>query len=154
MSVTAVLPESYMPEPMQRLAYYQRMAQADSDAAIFDIFEELREMYGPAPEEVLAWVEIMVLRRRLKALGASGLSASLDPVAIRLGLTFVPEAAVDRADLAQRCQNDPGRYRLLPSGRLAITTEPTASDAPVPFLRAVREALGGLQLTGGARVDG
>jgi transcription-repair coupling factor (superfamily II helicase) len=155
-AVTAVLPERYVAEPMQRLAYYQRMAQAQSDTAIFDIFEELRQIFGPPPEEACAWVETMVLRRRLKALGASGLSASMDEIAIRVGLTFVPEAPIDRVDLLQRCQNDPGHYRLLPSGRLALTVPPLSGESPdqaVAFLRAIRQAVGSLRLTGGAVVD-
>jgi transcription-repair coupling factor (superfamily II helicase) len=152
--VTAVLPETYVPEPMQRLAYYQRMAQASSDAAIFDVYEELREVYGPAPQEVGAWVEVMVLRRRLKVLGASALSATMDEVAIRIGITFVPEAAVDRADLVQRCQQQPGAYRILPSGRLALTLAPVAAEVPALFLQAVRQCVGGLKLAGGSLVDG
>lgn len=149
-AVAAVLPESYVPEPMQRLAYYQRMASAESDAIIFDIYNELREVYGPAPDEVSAWVEVMVLRRRLKVLGASHLTATFDEVAVRIGLTFVPEAAVDRGILVARCQSDPGTCRLLPSGRLALSLPAVPDTTPTLFLRRVREAVGHLPLVGSA----
>ena len=147
--VAAVLPESYVPEPMQRLAFYQRMAQAPSDAAIFDVVAEVREVYGPAPDEVEALAEVMVLRRRLRALGAVGLSANSDKGVVKIGVTFAPSAPVDREDLVKRCQKERDRYRLLPSGRLAITV-PGPDVAQVgPFLQAVRREIGALQRVGG-----
>jgi transcription-repair coupling factor (superfamily II helicase) len=153
LAVAAVLPESYVAEPMQRLAYYQRMAVAQSDAAIFDIYDELREVYGPAPPEVAAWAELMVLRRRLKALGASSLTATYDEAAVRIGLGFVAEAAVDRAALVGRCQSDPGTYRLLPSGRLALSLPAMVEPTPIAFVQVVRQAVGRLPLAGGQVID-
>ncbi|HET6345052.1 MAG TPA: helicase-related protein, partial [Myxococcota bacterium] len=140
--VPAVLPESYVPEPMARLDFYQRMAQAPSDAAVYDIYSEIQDMYGPSPPEVQALAEMMVLRRRLKALGAVQLAAAADAQALKVGIHFVPEAPVDREDLVRRCQVKPERYRLLPTGRLAITLPPPAEDDPVAFLKAVRAAVG------------
>ena len=147
--VAAVLPEAYVPEPMQRLAFYQRMAQAPSDAAIFDVVAEVRDVYGPAPQEVEALAEVMVLRRRLRALGAVGLSANSEGGIIKIGVTFAPTAPVDRDDLVQRCQKERERYRLLPSGRLAITVPGPDLEQVGPFLQAVRREVGALQVVGG-----
>ena len=114
---------------MQRLAFYQRLAQADSDAAVFDIYGEIRELYGDPPPEVASLAEVMVIRRRLQGLGANQLSVGVGEGTIRMGIHFVPEAPVDRADLVRRCQQEGERYRLLPSGRLAITMAAPDGDA-------------------------
>jgi hypothetical protein len=92
----------------------------------------------------------MVIRRRLIALGAIALSADVAGKELKIGVAFAPDAPVDRADLARRLQEEPTRYRLLPSGRLAITAPlPLGADlAPRQVLRHVREELGALRAQG------
>jgi transcription-repair coupling factor (superfamily II helicase) len=145
--VAAVLPESYVPEPMQRLAFYQRLTQAASDAAVFDIAGEIEDLYGAAPDEVKNLAEVMVIRRRLMTLGAVQLTADVIDGEARAGVAFLPDAAVDREELARRLVIEPKRYRLLPSGKLVITVPLPSHDAdPRALLRAVREELGELPL--------
>ena len=139
--VSAVLPEHYIPDPMQRLGYYQRMAQATSDEDIYNIFSELQDMYGRAPGEACSLVEVMVLRRRLKGLGSNALSAAADGKNLKVGLSFVVDAPIDRANLAHLCQTQPGRYRLLPSGRLALVLEGLGTLEGDALLQAIRQAL-------------
>ena len=150
--VAAVLPEAYMPDPMHRLAFYQRLAGAQSDTALFDIIGEIGDMYGAPPPEVTALAEVMVIRRRLQHLGANQLSVGVADGVVRLGIHFVPEAPVDRDDLVRRCQIEAERYRLLPSGRLAITMaapDTSPDDAsPYGFLPLVRQAIGALRVVG------
>ncbi len=142
--VPAVLPESYVAQPMERLAYYQRLSQAPSDEAVFDVIAEIRDLYGEAPDEVEHLGEVMVIRRRLMALGAVALSGDFTDELLRLGVGFLPEAPVDRSQLAQKLQSEPERYRLLPSGRLAITAKLPKGASPRTCLRLVREELGRL----------
>jgi transcription-repair coupling factor (superfamily II helicase) len=145
--VPAVLPESYVPEPMQRLAYYQRLTAAHSDEVIFNICGEIEDLYGKAPEEVDNLAEVMVIRRRLMDLGVLALSADVVGNEVKIGLAIAGDAPIDRTNLARRLQDEPARYRLMPSGRLAIIVPvPKGSDlSPRQLLRQVREALGALQ---------
>jgi transcription-repair coupling factor (superfamily II helicase) len=145
--VPAVLPESYVPEPMQRLAYYQRFTQATSDEAVFDVAGEIADLYGEAPDEVRNLAEVMVIRRRLIAVGAVQLSADIVDGEVRAGVAFLQEAPLDREELARRMVAEPKRYRLLPSGRLAITVPlPSAEPTPRTLLRLVRQELGMLPI--------
>jgi transcription-repair coupling factor (superfamily II helicase) len=146
--VTAVLPETYVPEPMRRLAFYQRMAQSDSDEGIFDVLSEIEDRYGHAPAEANHLAEVMVIRRRLRALGATTLSASVDKDRITMGLTFVPEPPLDNAVVAKWVQRQPSTYRILPSGRLVITVPLGRDPSPQGFLRRVREEVGALPRQG------
>ena len=89
--MTAVLPETYIPDPMQRLALYQRMAEGDNDEAVFDVLAEIEDRYGPLPDEVRHLAEVMVIRRRLKRLGVLALSVAADGARVLLGLGFAPQ---------------------------------------------------------------
>ncbi len=151
--VAAVLPEKYIPEPMQRLALYQRMAQADNDVGIYNILAEVVDLYGTAPEEAENLAEVMVLRRRLKSLGASALAVGADGANLKIGLTFIIEATIDRADLVMRCQKEPSHYRLLPSGRLAITVVGSGPLEGKALLQVIRNELGQLKRLGPAEAE-
>lgn len=157
LSVTAVFPESYMPEPLDRLAYYQRMAQSEQDEGIYEVLSEVRDLFGPPPREALGLVAMMILRRRLRALGAHTLTAAYTPEALKVGVAFAPDAPVDRLHLVELCQTQPKIYRLLASGKLALTLPPPpsqpplGSEAPQPLpedlITAVRLGLESLQVS-------
>ena len=144
--VTAVLPETYIPEPINRLAFYQRMAQSLTDTGIFDVLAEIEDLYGKAPEEAQHLVEVMVIRRRLQSFGIVALSGSVVENEVRLGLSFIPQPLVDPKALAALVQRQPKQYRLLPSGRLMLTVPAKPDLSPMEFLREVREALGRLPI--------
>ncbi|MEK7703405.1 MAG: transcription-repair coupling factor [Myxococcota bacterium] len=144
--VVAVLPESYIPEPMQRLSFYQRMAQASRDETIFDVFAEIEDLYGEAPEEARHLVETMVIRRRLVALGGAALAADVVSSVLKIGVSFLPDGAIDRAAVVRLCQSDPKRYQLLPSGRLVIQQPLQATPESTMLLRLVRDAVGALPI--------
>ena len=148
--VPAVLPEAYVPEPIQRLAYYQRLTAAASDEVIFNVCAEIEDLYGKAPPEVDNLAEVMMIRRRLMALGAIALSADVVHRELKIGIAFASDAPVDRTDLARRIQEEPKHYHLLPSGRLAISVAVPRGDdfAPRLLLRAVREQLSVLRTSG------
>ncbi len=42
LGISAYLPDGYLPDPNQRLQFYQRMAAAEEDEQLFDLVEELR----------------------------------------------------------------------------------------------------------------
>lgn len=139
--VTAVIPEAYVPEPMQRLAFYQQLALAKTDEQVTEICLQMEDMYGKAPDELRYLSHVMAIRRRLKKLGATSLSASVDGTQARMSLSFVPSAAVDRQDLVLQCQIQSERYRLLPSGKLAVTVRGLGSDDPAQLLLLIQAEL-------------
>ena len=160
--VSAVFPERYMPEPIDRLTFYQRMAEAPDDEAIYEVIGEVAQLFGTPPPEAEALVALMLLRRRLRQLGATTLAAApdaADPTVLKVGVTFAPDAPVDRHHLVELCQQKPATYRLLPSGRLAIVAagpplQPAdpARDRDAPYvldkdlLEAVRASVGELSV--------
>ncbi len=68
LGVSAFLPETYLHDPNQRLVFYRRLASAESDRAVFELADELRDRYGALPEAGLLLLEVMKLRVMLKQL--------------------------------------------------------------------------------------
>lgn len=85
----ALLPEAYVPDDAARLDLYRRLARATRPGDIPPLREELRDRFGPLPEEA----DRLVLVSELRALGAR---AGLETILVRgdeARLTFRREAS-------------------------------------------------------------
>jgi len=69
LKLSAYLPEPYVPDSHQRLAFYKRLASAADQAALHDIEAQLADQFGPLPAEAARLVEVMTLRLLAKQLG-------------------------------------------------------------------------------------
>ncbi|HEX3002778.1 MAG TPA: TRCF domain-containing protein, partial [Angustibacter sp.] len=86
--VDAHLPHEYVPGERLRLEAYKKLADADSDAAVDAVREELVDRYGepPAPvENLLEVARLRVLARRagLTDIAVQGNSVRFAPVELR-----------------------------------------------------------------------
>ncbi|MCK4502734.1 MAG: transcription-repair coupling factor, partial [Desulfuromonadales bacterium] len=68
LGLSAFFPENYLPDPNQRLQFYQRMAAVDNDDDLFSLVEELRDRYGEPPVAGEILIGTMRLRILLKKL--------------------------------------------------------------------------------------
>ncbi|MBI3620718.1 MAG: transcription-repair coupling factor [Nitrospirae bacterium] len=69
LKLSAYLPESYVPDSHQRLAFYKRLASAADQPALRQIHAQLADQFGPLPAEAARLVEVMTLRLLAKQLG-------------------------------------------------------------------------------------
>jgi transcription-repair coupling factor (superfamily II helicase) len=84
----ALIPESYVPNDVERLAIYRRLYGLDTPAQLQEVMEELRDRFGVPPQEVVSLFG--AVRLRLEATRAGF-------VRVRLGLArteydFPPES--------------------------------------------------------------
>ena len=61
------IPDDYVASPAQKLALYKKIGLARTEEAIDQVLHEMKERYGPAPEESENLVDIA----RLRIVGAS-----------------------------------------------------------------------------------
>ncbi len=109
------IPEEYIDDPGQRLMLYKRMASAAEEIDVDETLDEMRDRFGPLPEEVRTLGTVMrlkVLVRRLKALG-------LEVIGRRVQVHLSPLASIDPARLAAEVQSSGGRMKLAPDLRLS-----------------------------------
>jgi len=116
LGLSAFLPEAYLPDPNQRLVFYQKLAAAADEAALYATVDELADRCGPLPEAAQLLVETMGLRVLMKRLRIE--LADYDGHV----LTFAFHASTPASpDVIRQLMTDPtGRYRFTPDYRLAI----------------------------------
>jgi transcription-repair coupling factor (superfamily II helicase) len=66
----ARIPEEYLPDPHDRLRYYKALSSARDDMATAELLAELKDRFGPPPEEALRFIEVLRLKRVLSKLRA------------------------------------------------------------------------------------
>ncbi len=93
--VPALLPEEFLPEVPQRLAYYKKLAQAQTEDELDDIKGELRDLCGEPPPEVDNLVELMSVKMQMRQLRLRAMESGPG----RLVLTLGPDAQLDGAKL-------------------------------------------------------
>ncbi len=63
------IPEEYVQNPVERLHLYRRMASAENEEALEELEEELKDRFGPIPEEVALLLKYFRIRIRANSLG-------------------------------------------------------------------------------------
>jgi len=99
LGLDAVLPESYVSAARQRVAFYDRLSQVADGGELSALAEELRDRFGPLPEEA-----VILLRQQRLRLAAGGLGVST--IAHSEGFLMLTSA---RPDLLQRRLSGRGR---------------------------------------------
>lgn len=131
LGLSAFFPEKYLPDPKQRLQFYQRLAGAADDAEIYAIADELQDRYGTLPEAGELLLGIMRLRILLKQLAIE----LLEYDGRRLSLLFHASTTIS-PDLIRRLLDEkPTAYSLSPDFRLTIKTERWQGETLVREIR-------------------
>ncbi len=64
-----------------------------------------------------------------------------------MGITFGETSHIDRSDLALKLQNEPQKFKLLPSGRLAVTLQQDKDCTEEELLRILKDHIGSYKCT-------
>jgi transcription-repair coupling factor (superfamily II helicase) len=137
--VEGFLPEEYVPEVNQRLAFYKRLAGAASADELADLRGELLDRFGPLPEPAEQLLDIVRVRIAARALAIERIEAGEGKAVI----TFSAATPIAPDRLVAAIQASRGRLRL----RREFTLEAAITAGPWP---AVRDSLLGV-LAGLAR---
>ncbi len=108
------IPETYVPDPRQRMNLYKRLSRANDGAEINDIEDEILDLYGKAPVQVDHLVRIMRVRLSMKEIRM----VKLEYTSPNLIATFDPETPLNPQQLVGWAQRDSERIRLLPNDRI------------------------------------
>jgi len=74
LTVSAGIPEKYVPSTQQRMDIYRRIALIRTEEDCNDIIAELVDRYGDPPEQVLALTSVAMLRSEASLLGVREIS--------------------------------------------------------------------------------
>ncbi len=106
LSVSAHLPEKYIPSAEERMDIYRRIAHLRTEDDARDVLDELMDRYGDPPKAVLALMDIALLRTQAAAVGVCEITQRGDTVTFAFGAVVPVEA------LMQLCSMPKNRQRL------------------------------------------
>lgn len=116
----AYIPEAYIPDVNQRLVFYKKLANIQDRKDLEDLAYEMEDRFGPLPELVLTFIEVMDLRRVLREYLVTGVYKKAEKVTLH----FHPDAPIKGDRLVAFVQKDKGRSQLSPDLRLTFTLKP------------------------------
>ena len=130
--VPGYIPDDYVPDTGQRLALYKRLATTRGDEdEVSLILDEIRDRYGPPPDEVRLLAELMVLKvygRRLRAV-------SLDLTSARLSLALAEDTPLPAEAVTDLVAARHSPWRLTPDMRLQRDFRGREREQPVAAAR-------------------
>jgi transcription-repair coupling factor (superfamily II helicase) len=137
--VPAYIPDSWLDDVNQRLVWYKRLAAMKRPEDRVLLAEEMTDRYGPPPPLVETLLEVMDLRRRMKALGLE--EARLKGP--RLVLVLHASTPIPAEGLVGLVAASRGRLSLTPDRQLLVPTG-ARGDALLAELRGLLGTLEGL----------
>ncbi|GHV56953.1 transcription-repair-coupling factor [Deltaproteobacteria bacterium] len=138
LGLPAYLPEAYVADTSARLVLYRRLAGAGTSEEIAALREEMRDRFGPPPDEALNLAAMMEIKLLLKLAGV----ARLETGPGGLTLTFGPGGPADYDKVMALVTDKKRRVRLSPAGRLFVGDVTLKSGADLSRLRAFLSSLG------------
>lgn len=138
LGIPAFIPEEYVPDVEQRLLLYRRMARLEDNEKDVDFSLELRDRFGPMPEEVVSLIKVMEIKRTLRLLNVIRLDRSFSNKKERIVFGFGAEGPPYPERLIEAVQQN-RQWRLLPDGRLIILPEFVEEDGD--SLASIRQTL-------------
>lgn len=112
LKISALIPERYIDETTLRLSFYRRMASLKNIKDVMDLESELRDRFGPMPEEVSNLLSVMKLKVPARELCVINIKEVKD----RIQVLFTPDTPVKPEHMFGL--HAEGRYSLkfLPDG--------------------------------------
>ncbi|MFO7763022.1 MAG: transcription-repair coupling factor [Wenzhouxiangellaceae bacterium] len=117
--VTAMIPDSYLPDVHQRLVLYKRLAQARTGQELHELQVEMIDRFGLLPEEVKNLFTAATLRLEARALGIRKLEVG--PAGGRV--EFLPKPTIDMAEMVRMIQKEAHSYSLPAQDKLRVHGE-------------------------------
>ena len=102
---TACIPKNYITSDRSRLDIYRKIAAATKKEELEDITDELKDMFGPLPEEVVVLMELAKIRI---AAGQAGIKA-INTTGQNLVFTFTEQTAESNRRLFEKIK---GKIRI------------------------------------------
>jgi len=136
LDVTAYIPDEFVEDPGQRMVLYKRMASALVEHDVEETLVEMRDRFGPLPDEVKDLGRVMVLKVLVRHLGCLGLELASRRVKLHLSdaTPLTPERILEIV-------GDGGDTRLTPRMQLVHALPADRPDR----LGAVRDFLESLR---------
>lgn len=131
----AYLPEVYIPDVNQRLIFYKKLANVANRHDLDELADEMEDRFGPAPELVRRFIEVMDLRRVLRRYLVSAVYRKDDVITLH----FHTDSPIPGERLVAFIDRKTRHARISPDMRLSCRLE-----ADEDVTEAVKDILHGI----------
>ncbi len=114
--IPALIPDQYMGDIRMRLYYYKRLSEIESESELDEIEHDLRDQFGPPPEQVVNLMGVMLIRKVCKELGVKDIGAGVKTIS----LVFSESTKLKPDTVIKLASRDNKKYALTPDNRLNI----------------------------------
>ena len=135
LGLPAYIPEVYIPDVNQRLVFYKKLANVQDWSDLEELANEMEDRFGPLPELVRVFLEVMDLRRVLREYLVTSAYKRGDKVTVH----FHPDAPIKTERLVALLQKDKGRSQLSPDLRFTFTLKP--GEDVIPAIKTLLQTL-------------
>jgi transcription-repair coupling factor (superfamily II helicase) len=126
LGLAAFIPDHYIPDIAERLVLYQRLAALREATETDVLAEEIEDRFGPLPQEVMIYLELMRFRSMLRRFGVE----KAECAAGTLVLFFSARAPIDPGKIYYLVKSEPERYRFSKSMSLTVKAFPKLYSSP------------------------
>jgi transcription-repair coupling factor (superfamily II helicase) len=137
LSISAFLPDDYIPDSSQKVSIYKRIAQISSEEETSDMLKELKDRYGKPPPTVLRLLEVAEIKRLAQKLGINDIVSSDDVVKITFDITKTHIEAKKLVELVKRHPN----LRMSSDNELVIKIEGAGQDRQLRTIKNILRQL-------------
>ncbi len=135
LGLPAYIPEAYIPDVNQRLIFYKKLANVQDWSDLEELANEMEDRFGPLPELVRVFLEVMDLRRVLREYLVTSAYKRGDKVTVH----FHPDAPIKSERLVALLQKDRSRSHLSPDLRFTFTLKP--GEEVIPAIKTLLQTL-------------
>lgn len=114
--IPAMIPENYIKDIRIRLSFYKALSDIRSEDDLDKIESELKDQFGPIPDEAINLMGLMLIRSSCRKLGVQDISAGAKNISLKFSerTSFKPEVAI------QLAMRENKKYSITPDNRLNI----------------------------------
>lgn len=133
-SVSALIPQDFIPDIHTRLSLYKRLANVANDRELDHFYQEMMDRFGPLPQATLNLITQNRLRLMAMALGINKIDIGNESGVCE----FTDNPDIDPKRLIELIQQYPAWYQLKDQHRLKFAV---AEDDPYDSIKKLLEAL-------------
>jgi len=132
-NIPAHLPTGYIKDTDVRLNLYRRLSSLKEEADLAGMADEMKDRFGPFPEEVRNLLKVMSLRLLLKRMRIQRVDVSPGG----LSVTFSPDTPVQAERLVGLVRREPKKYRFLSERKLNVRLSPRPAVEALDDAKAI-----------------
>lgn len=116
LKIPALIPDQYIPDIRLRLGYYKALSDIEGETDLEAIESELKDQFGPLPEQVTNLMGLMLIRHICKKLKIKDVSSGVKSISLQ----FTDKTPLKTPTIISLASKENKKYSITPDNRLNV----------------------------------